>query len=270
MNSPASDQQDATLEAALAVAEQDAAVVLKLAGKVAGALKAMQTAAREGDLRKLRSAPEAIRQAMTTLDREVSRVETAWDFDEEAYLRDGAYVAELLEHARAQHLQLVQQDDRLFCYPVLIGILPGEKAVKIDRKLERKIRPSVLVSALRERQLKQARFKSPPFLESLWAAYQLAVDRKTKERYEGSVVPLRELYAIFTLMPGLAREYTIQELTRDIYLLDESGVTTTADGRVVEFHASTGTKSERNTLSIVTREGAERQYFGVSFRRGDG
>jgi hypothetical protein len=63
MNSPASDQQDATLEAALAVAEQDAAVVLKLAGKVAGALKAMQTAAREGDLRKLRSAPEAIRRS---------------------------------------------------------------------------------------------------------------------------------------------------------------------------------------------------------------
>ena len=269
VNSPASDEQAVTLEGALAEAEQDAVAVLKIAAKVVGALKAMQKAAREGDLRKLRSAPEAIRQSMTTLDREITRVEAAWDFDEETYLRDGGYVAELIEQARAQRLQLVQQDDRLFCYPVLITITPSEKAVKIDRKLERKIRPSVLVGALRDRQLKQPRFKSAPFLESLRAAYQLAVERQTKQRHTGSVVPLKELYAMFTLMPGLSREYTLQELTRDIYLLDISGVTTTGDGAVIEFHASTGTKDERSALSIIARDGAEKRYFGISFRTGD-
>jgi len=51
------DEQTPSLETALAVAEREAETVLKAAAKVTGALKAMQKAAREGDLRKLRAAP---------------------------------------------------------------------------------------------------------------------------------------------------------------------------------------------------------------------
>src|SRR5205823_6017031 len=133
------------------------------------ALKGMQKAARLGDLRKLRAAPEAIRNSMSVLDQEVARVEGAWDFDEESYLRDGRFVAELLNVARAQGVRLTQQDDRLYSYPVLISIAAADRAVKIDRTLVRNIRPSALIALLRERQRQQPRFKSGPFLESLYA-----------------------------------------------------------------------------------------------------
>ncbi len=257
-----------TLEEALAQAEANAEAVLKTADKVVKAIKGMRKAARDGDLRKLRAAPEAVRQSMNGLDHEVQRIEVAWDFDEEAYLRDGGFVDEVLEEARRQGLRLVLQDDRLYCYPVLISVSAADRAVKIDRKPERRIRPSVLVSGLRDRQKQQPRFKSDAFLESLWTAYRIAVERNPGQRHVGSVVPLRELYDLFTLMPGRTREYAVQELARDVYLLDQSGTTITKDGATIEFHASTGTKSERGVISIVTQTGAEKRYFGISFREG--
>ena len=243
--------------------------MLKAASKVVSALKGMQKAARQGELRKLRSAPELIRQSMTVLDDEVTRVEAAWDFDEESYLREGGFVAELLDQARLQGLRLSQQDERLYSYPVLISISPQDRAVKIDRKLQRNIRPSVLIGLLRERQRQQPRFRSGAFLGALRATYQIAIERQPHKRRIGSVVPLRELYELLTLMPGQAREYTLPEFTRDVYLLDQEGVTTTKDGATLDFHASTGTKTNRDVLSIITQTGDEKRYYGISFSHGD-
>jgi hypothetical protein len=265
---PAEDET-ATLEAALARAEADTEMVLKTAERVVAALKKMHKAAREGDLRKVRSGPEAVRQSVTDLDRDVSRIETAWTFEDEAYLRDGAYVDELLAEARKQGLRLVLQDDRLYCYPVLISLAPSERAVKIDRKPERRLRPSFLIAVLRNRQRQEARFRSAPFLESLYAAYRISIERQPGKRHTGSVVSLRDLYALLTLMPGLAREYGLQEFARDVYLLDQSGTTTTKNGAAIEYHASTGTKSDRAALAIVTQDGAEKRYFGISFSGGE-
>jgi hypothetical protein len=258
-----------SLETALAGAEREAEAVLKAAARVTSALKTMQKAAKEGDLRKLRAAPENIRQQMSVLDQEVARVEAGWDFDEEAYLRDGRFAHELLQVAQARGLSLSEQDDRLYSYPVLISVAPGDRAVKIDRKPERRIRPSFLISLLRERQRRPARFKAADFLESLLFAYNTSVDRASKGRHFGSVVPLRELYELFTVMPGQAREYALPEFTRDVYLVDQSGVTTSKNGSVIEFHASTGTKSDRGVLSIITETGTEKRYFGASFSKGD-
>jgi hypothetical protein len=263
------DEQAPSLEVALASAEREAETVLKAAAKVTSALKAMQKAAREGDLRKLRAAPEAIRRQMITLDQEVARVEKSWDFDEESYLRNGGFVQELLQVAAARGLALTEQDDRLYSYPVLISVAPGDRAVKIDRKAERRIRPSFLINLLQERQRRPARFKAADFLESLRFAYQIAVERKSAERRYGSVVPLREIYELFTVMPGQTREYALPEFTRDVYLVDQSGVNTTRNGSAMELHAGTGTKSERGVLSIVTQEGSEKRYFGISFSKGD-
>lgn len=259
------DEQSGALESALAQAETEAEQVLRAAGKVVSALKTLQKAAQQGDLRKLRAAPEAIRQSMAALDEQVTRVESSWSFDEERYLRDGGFVEELLEQARKQGVRLMQQDDRLYSYPVLISVSPAERLVKIDRKPERNIRPSVLIGMLRGRQRAQPRFRSGAFLESLAEAYEIAVARKPRERQTGSVVPLREIYNLLTLMPGQKRDYTLSEFTRDVYLLDQESGLVTRSGASLEFHASTGTKSDRDVLSIVTQTGAEKRYFGISF-----
>jgi hypothetical protein len=257
--------QSPPFETALDRTQGDAETALKAAERVVSSLKAMLKAARSGEVRRLRSAPETVRQGVAALDAEVARLAGSWDFDEEAYLREGGYVDELLAEARRQGLRITLQDDRLYSYPMLISVSPSDRALKIDKKLERRLRPSVLVRLLRERQQQQPRFKSGPFLEALRAVYGLAVGQENKKRRFGSVVALRELYEMLTIFPGMAREYSLPEFTRDIYLLDQSGETTARDGSTVEFHASTGTKSERGVLSLVTQTGAEKRYFGISF-----
>jgi hypothetical protein len=69
---------------------------------------------------------------------------------------------------------------------------------------------------------------------------------------------------VITLLPGSAREYSRPEFARDLYLLDQSGVTTTKAGRTLRWHASSGTRGA-GILTTVARSGQQQRYWGVSF-----
>jgi len=256
------------IEDAFAQAEAAAEMALKAANAVTSAAKAYRTAAQQGKVRELLAAAEKARAAIATLDQEVANLAESWEFDEESYLANGAFIHELIERAGQTGLRIDELDNRLYCYPALIRVLPGDRAVMIDKTRERRIRPSVLVAHLRDLQRKPPRFRSGDFLEALYAAYQIAVQRK-HDRAEGAVVPLLEMYELFTLAPGQSREYSRQEFARDVYLLDQSGQDTTRDGARVEFHAGAGARTPRGALTIVTMQGAERKYHGVSFARAE-
>ena len=83
-------------------------------------------------------------------------------------------------------------------------------------------------------------------------------------------MPLTELYDLLTMLPGQSREYAKQEFARDIYLLDQSGETTTRDGAQLEFHSGAGARVPKGALSVVTQHGAEKTYHGISFVAGRG
>ena len=251
------------IEAAFARAEAEAEAALKAAATVTRHLKRFHGAARQGNVRDLEAAADAARQSIAALDQAVTAIGRSWDFDEEGYLRDGGYSAELIERARAADLRISELDNRLYCYPALIQVLPGERALMIDKKRERRLRPTFLIGLLRDRQRHPPRFKSGDFLASLHAAYEVAI--KAKGRSPGAVVPLGELYELLTMLPGQAREYARQEFARDIYLLDQSGETTTKSGARIEFHAGAGARVPRGALTIVTQHGQERKYHGISF-----
>ena len=72
---------------------------------------------------------------------------------------------------------------------------------------------------------------------------------------------------MLTVMPGSARDYSRQELARDLYLLDQSGVTTTKDGRLLRLPASALTRGS-GVLRTVTRSGQEKVYAGIGFEGG--
>jgi hypothetical protein len=205
---------------------------------------------------------------MATLQRQVAATGGGWVFDEASYFASGAYTRELLETARRMHLEIFEQDDRLYCYPSLVRVLPAERTVLIDRTRERRLRPSLVVEHLRALHERPARFKSSDFLESLFNAYRVLVQRRGPGALErGPVEQLAEVYELLTLLPGQSREYSRQEFARDIYLLDRSGVTSTRDGFVVSFPASTGTKSGRGVITAITESGQERRYWGIAFSR---
>jgi hypothetical protein len=78
------------------------------------------------------------------------------------------------------------------------------------------------------------------------------------------VIPLIELYELFTLLPGQAQEYTRQEFGRDIYLLDQSGEAV-AGGQARMTLVPPRDVFQRNRISVITADGTERGYYAVVF-----
>ena len=80
------------------------------------------------------------------------------------------------------------------------------------------------------------------------------------------MVRLVDVWAVLTMLPGQAREYTKQEFARDLYLLDQSGVTRTA--RSAAATALVGQHRVRRATGVLTtvaRSGQQQRYWGVSF-----
>lgn len=252
-----------TIEDAFARAEAEAEAAIKAATAVLSSLKRYRGAARQGKLRDLRAASDAARSGIRAVDARVAELAESWTFDDETYLANGGFTAELIERAKADDLRITELDGRLYCYPSLVRVLPSERAVAIDKTKERRLRPSVLIAHLRDQQRRPPRFRPGEFLESLYVSYIVALPQKG--RPAGAVIPLGDLYGLLTMLPGQAREYTRAEFARDIYLLDQSGQTAAKDGTQIEFHTGAGAKIPRGALTVVTQRGEEKHYHGISF-----
>ena len=258
-----------SLEQALSKTEADADAACKAATAALRAMKKFRAAAQSGNLRELRRAIETAGQTIVDLEQQLTTAKAGWNFDEEAYLSNGAFVAEVLSTATKAGVHLYERDERLYCYPSLIRVLPNDRSVAIDKTRERRLRPSVLVQHLQELQNKPVRFKSEPFLESLYDAYSTAVKTRDKERQgSAAIVPLVEIYNLLTLLPGQAKEYARQEFARDLYLLDQSGVNAARDGAVVSFHPARGNEAASKVIHLVTKDGRAKTYYGISFAQG--
>lgn len=75
---------------------------------------------------------------------------------------------------------------------------------------------------------------------------------------------LDAVWSVLTLLPGQAREYSRPEFARDLYLLDQSGIRRTKDGRALRWHASSGTRGA-GVVTTVAKTVQQQRYWGVSF-----
>jgi len=253
-------QQDG-LEAALAATEQQVEAAARSAGAVVRELKKARAGAASGQVRELRRALDAALHASSELASAARDARDSYTLDEGAHLSSGDYARELLATAAEQGVAMFAEDDRLLCYPSLLRVLPGDAALEVDRRREKRLRPSVVVAALAAAQSRPPRFRADPFLESLAAAYALLASAQDKP---DPVLRLDAVWGVLTLLPGAARDYSRPEFARDLYLLDQSGVTTTRTGRVLRWHASSGTRGA-GVLTTVAKSGQQQRYWGVSF-----
>jgi hypothetical protein len=266
---PDEDASTPSLERALARTEAATDAALASAGQLTRVLRRLRGAAAVGNLRDLRATLAGVAQTADRAREAADAAAGTWELDEEAYVASPRFTEELLETAQAAGLQLFERDDRLYCYPVLVRVAAGDRAVFVDRTRERRIRPSVLIEHLRDVQRRPPRFRPETFLESLFRAFEhLARQHGSQQVDAGTPEPLVAVYDLLTLMPGAAREYSRQEFARDVYLLDRSGVTTTRRGYVVSFPASTGARSASTALRVVTESGQEQVYYGILFSPG--
>lgn len=262
------------LEQAFADVEGAAEAALKSAKDLESLAKRLQKAAKEGNIAAIKREQGRLDGALSALSEDVSAAAGSWtleEADEEACIRDG-YADELREAAAERDLTLHERDGRLLASPSIVRILPGERAVRIDRNKTSAIRPSRVAQLLAESQKRQGKYPVARFLEALYARYVDIVrgDESAARMMpgkQGRVVPLARIYGHFTSLPGLQRDYTTVEFARDLYLLDTSGVTKTRSGAVVSFHASSGTRSPRagDVFTFVDSDGRDAQYYAIRF-----
>ncbi len=254
-----------SIEKALAKTEADANTTLKAAQTVANAIRKMRAASHTGNLKDLSLTIDAAEKAIEILKQQFVNTRIGWDFPQESYLSDGTYVKELLATGEQMGVRIFERDDRLFCYPSIIRILPAERSALIDKTKIKNLRPTVLVDYLKRIQRKPPSFRPETFMEALYKAYEKVVATRQKDSLGSEpVVALLELYELFTLLPGQSKEYSKHEFARDIYLLDKSDIKTTKNDNKMALHPPRN-KFDRKAIGIIKEDGEEIYYRSISF-----
>lgn len=251
-----------SFERGFADVERAASGANKAAQGLVALIKALEKAAREGDLAAIDRTTERLDAALTAVRQEVSNARSAWPMTSDEVERHLAetYGAELLDAARTVGLAMSERDGRYVAFPSIVRILPGERAVRIDRKRVTGIRPSRVAAHLKAEQGKKPKFPVERFIEALFKAYMMIVQGDV-----GRTVLLDDILAAFTLRPGSASDYDQSDFTRDVYALDRSGIRTTRSGARVSLPAATGTKGQKGVLTFVGPDGELVTYYGIRF-----
>ncbi|MDZ4801320.1 MAG: hypothetical protein SGI92_24450 [Bryobacteraceae bacterium] len=227
---------------------------------LAAKLRKLKKAVKVGDLRDIDKGLAETRELAAQVQLQAGALNIAVDED---YFPD-RFLQELQEAAASAGLRITVLDGKIYCYPLLVRVRGAERSVQIGAKQERGVRPSVLISELRNLQARPGRFESQGFLNLLHKAYTYCLSGK-----ESQVVSLGRIYEILTLMPGASRDYTRDDFSRDLYLLDRSPGAATRSGYVPVLSASTGTRHGGDVFLTVGEDGAEKRYYGIKFHKQD-
>ena len=258
------------LEQAFSDTERAAASTQKSATALVKLAKQLEKAAKEGNIAAIKRLQGRFNADIGVLRQEVANALATWPFsqeDEERYL-GGEYATELRQAAKEKGLSIQERDGRLISHPSIVRVLPGDRAVRIDKKKISTIRPSYLAGLLLENQKKPARYQSARFLEALYTVYSDIVKEGSSNRMlkGGShVVPLDRIYRLQTSLPGASREYDRTDFARDLYVLDSTGPKCTSKGAIVDFPSSTGARGSRGLFSFVGPDGRDVTYYGIRF-----
>lgn len=256
-----------TFEQAFTGVERSASTAVKAGGAIASAARQLQKAAQEGDISKIHKASEKLSAVTIAARQDIANARTAWPFadgEEKEYLAAG-YADELCEEAERAGLKIFNRDARLLAYPSILQVLPNDLAVRIDRKRVAAVRPSHLVRILKANQVKKSRFPVERFIESLFNAYKL---HATAEDF-GSTIKLARVYESLTLLPGASNDYNKSDFARDIFMVDQSGVSRTRSGYRMALPASTATRGSKSDLfTFVAPDGEIATYYGIRFTEG--
>ena len=267
---------ETSFEQVLAEATDAANVAAKSAAEVAKSARKARKAALEGDVSALGRCPKDLAKTLDDLRRSVAVLEqsvncaAAWPAtvgDEQDSFSD-RYTTELREAATADGLGIHERDGALISFPTVLRI-ESDRSLRIDQKRIRTLRPSRVVSLLRDAQAKLGRHNPERFLDALYFVYEdMIKDQRKSSLAIGSIppMPLSRIYRHLTALPGASRDYTKTDFARDLYILDSRGPKRAKRGKGprVSFPSSTGTR-ERGFFSFVGPDGFEAKFYGIHF-----
>ena len=259
-----------TFEDGFAAAEKAADSVLTALKSYSLLATQLRKAARDGNIAAVRRTSQQLQNRIGLIQQEVANASDAWPFDPEAerdYL-ERQYAGELKEEAGKKGLQVFDRDGRLIAHPSVVRVMPGERAVQINRRQMSTIRPSKVIGVLEDLQKRPPRSNPQQFLESLYAEY-LEKTPGTVDQLKlgevGQVIQLNRIYESWTRRPEFRREYSRLDFARDLYALETSDIRQVRAGPRVSFPASTGTRGTRGTIYFVGPNGDIVLYYGIQF-----
>ena len=252
----------AEFEAELTALDEQLEKAEKAVESLLGGLKRTRRAARLGNVADIVKGLSGLSARVDDADAAARDLSDAWRFDVSSYMSDGRYLADLQAAAAEQNLAMFERDGRLYCFPLLLQIDPGQSAVRVANKLERRIRPSELVRILAKAQKSPQRFREQAFLDLLWRAYRRLIGRDWNGADAGRVIALSDIHETLTLFPGA--DYPAAEFARDLLLLDRQPDLRIKSGERFEFPHGTTTKGIK-PLVVYDERGAQRTYYGVRF-----
>ncbi len=251
-----------SLEATLEAWEARLARLEQQVAQVSRAAKQLRNAARDGAFGAAAQAGAALRDSTARLGGMVEQDAETPAVDIPAAFESGAYLAELSAAAAAAGVTLVQRDGRVTAYPVILRLEARNLGVRVGRKLERRLRPSVLAAQLKASQNRPNRFNARAFLDRLLRAYAvLAPDWRGGE---GPLVALAAIYDVLTLLPAAVADYPAEEFLVDLLRLDRDPDARSGRGHRFELGGSTGTKGAKR-LTVYDEDGAQHDYFAIRF-----
>lgn len=234
--------------------------------QVRASLKKIQGAARNGDLVLLRTLLEEGKSVILSLGCHFVKTQALLVGSEASSLTDHAFYQEILTATHQEGRNFDSQDDEEFPFTALLELLKKKGPRSGNGTPKHHISPSAPIKRLTDVENKPFQFKTNAFLEILYTAYSIVVAGRGKSLIGiGTVIPLLDLYHLLTILPSQAKEYTKEEFSHDVYLLDESGKITTKNNHRLQFHASTGVRDASKALTVITKGGKEKTYYGISF-----
>ena len=156
-----------SLEQAFSDTERFAESALKAARGLTNQVRALERAAKAGNISAIKREQGRLSEALVVLQQEVQNAASSWPFSDEEvaqYLNE-RYAVELQAAAADVGLKVFERDGNLFSYPSVLRVLPSENAVRVDRKKNSTIRPSHLAEQLLKSQTKTSGFTPARFLE---------------------------------------------------------------------------------------------------------
>jgi hypothetical protein len=234
----------------------------KAAEGLVNGLKRARRAARAGQVSEIVKGLDGLDARASDAQSAARDLAGAWTFDTSSYMAHGRFLADLQAAASEQNLAMFERDGRIYCFPLILRVDANQSAVRIGRKMERRIRPSELARLLAKAQKRPQRFREEAFLDLIWRTYRRLVGRGEP----GRVVALIDIHDTLTLLPGA--DYPREEFARDLLLMDRRPDLRTRAGDRFEFPRGTTTKGMK-PLIVYDEQGTERVYYGIRFVAGE-
>src|SRR5260370_654075 len=189
------------LEESLVALDARLQEVQRLGKAVVSAIARARTATKVGRMSELAKGLDEISRRISEARSAADGVSDDWRFDTHAYMSDGRFLEDLKAAAAYHGLSLFEKDGRIYCFPLLLRVDAQEHAVKIGRRLERRIRPRELARLLGAAQKRPQRFSESQFLELLYRTWRRLVGSGWRGTGVGPAVALGDLHETLTRRP---------------------------------------------------------------------